>query len=49
MWRTVILSLIMTSCYTDPVRQFNNDEKQDLSCYNKYGGRWGYCDKGVVK
>ncbi len=42
--RLLLLFILLTNC-TQPTRVFNRDDEQDASCYGKYGGQWGYCDK----
>lgn len=41
----IFIILILAGCTFEPIREFNNDEQQDLGCYGKYGGQLGYCDR----
>lgn len=40
-----LLFIMLIGCAGEPPRQFNVDDQQDRACYNKPGGRLGYCDK----
>ncbi len=45
MWLQIAFLLIITGCQTKPSRMFNADDLQDTSCYYRYGGKYGYCDR----
>lgn len=39
-----IIVVIITSCTTEPLHQYNSNDAQNYSCYNDFGGKHGYCD-----
>jgi hypothetical protein len=45
--KCVVLFLLLSGCAIDSKSMYNRDYAQDQTCYNNYGGRWGYCDKEV--
>lgn len=43
--KVIILFLFLVGCASHPDgRMYNHDEEQDLDCYAKFGGQWGFCD-----
>lgn len=43
----LILIWFLLDCTHTPVFGiYNHEHEQDWSCYGKYGGQFGYCDKG---
>lgn len=36
--------MILNGCATESDGPYNSKDIQDHSCYNKFGGRAGYCD-----
>lgn len=42
----LLVVFFLTGCYSMPgPHMYNIDKEQDLMCYAKFGGQWGYCDK----
>jgi len=37
----------MNTCATYTHGPYNHDTFQDPSCYAKYGGQYGYCDRSI--
>lgn len=42
----VIVMVIATSCSSLEHGPYNRDKEQDLQCYSRFGGQYGFCDKG---
>lgn len=42
----VFISLFMLACSFEPLRQFDTDDEESLSCLQSHGGMHGYCVKG---
>lgn len=41
----ILLFIFLVGCASRPDGKiYNHDEEQDLGCYGRVGGRWGYCD-----
>lgn len=46
-WLGLVFQAGFFSCASMPSGPFNHDHMQDPSCYAKYGGQWGYCDRSI--
>ena len=41
----VTLTLLLSACGVEPLRQYNREPEQDKNCLNSVFGRHGYCGK----
>jgi hypothetical protein len=39
------MATVLSSCATNPSRQFNTHDLEDYECYRDSAGRIGYCEK----
>lgn len=41
-----LIFLLCCNCSSSPgIHEYNNEDEQDLDCYNSYMGERGYCTK----
>ena len=44
MIKFILLLMILPGCVDNTYHEYNNDDKQDIPCYSRFGGHHGYCD-----